>query len=125
MKKIVVFLSVLLLVSCNDTGVEKPEHLIEKDEMIAILYDITLLQASENVNAAKLKEEGVKANDFIYKKYNIDSLIFAQNNRYYASRPATYKKMFGEVYNRIELKQQEMADKTGKASAPSDTPAIQ
>ncbi len=51
MKKIVVFLSVLLLVSCNDTGVEKPEHLIEKDEMIAILYDITLLQASENVNA--------------------------------------------------------------------------
>ena len=70
MKKIVVFLSVLLLVSCNDTGVEKPEHLIEKDEMIAILYDITLLQASENVNAAKIKEEGVKANDFIYKKYN-------------------------------------------------------
>lgn len=125
MKKIVVFLGVILLVSCSDKAVEKPENLIEKDEMISILYDITLLQAADNTNAAKISQEGIKAEDFIYKKYNIDSVTLAQSNRYYASDPGKYKKMFGEVYHRIELKEQEIAKKTGKTTAPSDAPAIQ
>lgn len=125
MKKLFVFLGLMLMISCNDKAVEKPANLIEKEEMINILYDITLLQSAENVNTAKLYEQGIKANEFIYKKYNIDSVTFAQSNRYYASDPHNYKKMFGEVYHRFELKQQEMDEKTGKATTPSDAPAIQ
>lgn len=125
MKKQLLFWGLILLSSCTDSAVEKPENLIGKDEMIDILYDITLLQAADNANTAKFSQEGIKINEFIYKKYNIDSVTLAQSNRYYASNPGKYKKMFGEVYYRIELKEKEMVKKTGKAIAPSDAPSIQ
>ncbi|MEW5676819.1 DUF4296 domain-containing protein [Flavobacterium enshiense] len=129
MKKIIIFFGLVLMVSCGDTAMEKPDNLIEKDVMIAILYDIAVLQATENTNAALFQQNGIQPGAFIYKKYNIDSLTFAQSNRYYATDPQQYKEMFGMVYHQIEQKQLELNQKsvqeTGKAIAPSDAPAIQ
>lgn len=130
MKKVVVVLfCVLTVISCGQQTVEKPDHLIEKDKMIAILYDIALLQAAENTEGPKFVQEGIVPSAMIYKKYGIDSVSFAQSNRYYASDPHNYKKMYGEVFHRLEEKTKELNGESlktsGKAISPSDTPAIQ
>lgn len=117
------------MVSCAEKAVEKPENLIDKDVMIDILYDITVMQSAETVDPIKMSQGNVKVNELIYKKYNIDSLAFAQSNRYYASDPHQYKKMYGEVFHRLEENLKALNEtsvkETGNPIAPSDTPAIQ
>ena len=91
-----------LLFSCDKT-IEKPEYLIAKDKMISILYDISLLEAikSQNINGGISKE---KENDYIFKKYQIDSIQLARSNSYYLSDLTEYAKMCETV--RIKLNQQ-------------------
>ena len=129
MRKLVVIFGLVGLVSCSEKAMEKPDNLIEKDVMINILYDVAVLQATENVNAAVFSQKGIQPGTYIYQKYSIDSITFAQSNRYYATNPHQYKKMFGEVYRRIEQQQAELNQQnireTGKTIAPSDAPAIQ
>ncbi|WP_313806330.1 DUF4296 domain-containing protein [Flavobacterium sp.] len=129
MKKILVLFTVLALFACNKKVVDKPDNLLDKNIMIDILFDIALLQAAESNYSFQMDQEGLKANEFIYKKYGIDSVTFAQNNRYYASDPREYKKMYGEVFHRFELEKEKLnkasVETTGKTIAPSDAPAIQ
>ncbi|MCG2610098.1 DUF4296 domain-containing protein [Flavobacterium sp. SM15] len=129
MKKLLLFLSLAVMVSCSEKAVEKPENLIDKDVMIDILYDITVMQSAETVDPIKMNQNNVKVNELIYKKYNIDSITFNKSNRYYASDPNRYKKMYGEVYHRLEKATEALGEtsmgQTGKPIEPSDTPAIQ
>ncbi|MGX7667559.1 DUF4296 domain-containing protein [Flavobacterium pedocola] len=129
MKKVVLLFSLMLLFSCADKAMEKPDNLIEKDVMIDILFDIVVLQAAESTNAAQFAQKGLKPNEFIYGKYKIDSVTFAKSNRYYASDPHNYQKMFAKVSERIKNQQetlnQKAIEQTGNPIAPSDAPAIQ
>lgn len=100
MKKILIFL-VFSLVACNSNPVAKPDHLLEEEEMVDILYDLAILQASENYSPIKLRQKGVEVNSFIFDKYKIDSTTFYQNQRYYASNVRKYKKMYQKVLDRI------------------------
>ena len=43
-------------------------------------------------------------NQYIYKKYKIDSLQFAQSNIFYAANFKEYEKMYNQVKSRIDLK---------------------
>ena len=108
MKKIILFFFALSVFSCKDQMVEKPEHLIDREVMIDILCDIAVFQAAENADGSKFKEQGIVPNEMIYKKYQIDSVTFAQNDRYYASDPHDYKKMYGEVTKKLEEKLQQI-----------------
>jgi len=121
--------SLLTLFSCEKRAVAKPDNLIEKDKMVDILYDVAIIQAASTVNASKFAEEGIQPDSYIYKKYGVDSVAFAASNRYYASDPHNYKKMYGEIFYRLEenmkSRNKEALQQTGKAIAPSDAPAIQ
>lgn len=101
MRKIIFLVCcVFSVVSCNNTIIEKPNNLIGKDKMIDILYDISLLEAIKNQNV----EGGISnkvGNDYIYKKYKIDSLQFVKSNKYYASNVEEYKKMFEKIKERL------------------------
>ena len=90
------------LVACN-TAVEKPKNLIEKDKMVDILYDMSLLEAikSQNIGGGITN---TKANEYIYKKYKIDSIQLAKSNKYYASDLEEYKKMFEKVKIKLDEK---------------------
>ena len=97
MRKIVFLIGVVLgFLSCNSNSVEKPDNLIGRDKMVDILYDISLIEAikNQNINGGLSAKVG---NEYIYKKYKIDSLQFVKSNKYYASNIDDYKKMFEEV----------------------------
>ena len=125
MKKILFFCVVLIGFSCSNAGVSKPKNLIEKDKMIDILYDMSLLQAikSQNLNGGISNKE---SNQYLFKKYKIDSIQLSESNKYYASDIKEYKEMF----EKVKVKLDDAAKKAGISVAPnpnisSGTPQIQ
>ncbi|MDN3678162.1 DUF4296 domain-containing protein [Flavobacterium paronense] len=134
MKRSILLGFIFLFFSCNSNSVDKPKNLIEKDKMVAILYDISLLEAikSQNINGGITAKTG---NDYIYKKYKIDSTQFANSNKYYASDIEEYKKMFEKVKEKLNaetLKIDNQLKKNGQVVPPnpnstinSDTPQVQ
>lgn len=126
MKRIVLICLLFSFISCNN-AIEKPKNLIERDKMVDILYDISLLEAikSQNINGGISNKN---ANDFLYKKHKIDSLQFAESNKYYAADVEEYKKMFGQVKSRLEEQTKKMGGTTTTRdeSMPNpDTPQVQ
>ena len=134
MKKCIFLGLIVLFFGCNSNSVEKPKNLIEKDKMVDILYDITLLEAikTQNINGGITVKMG---NDFIYKKYKIDSLQFAKSNKYYASDVEGYKKLFEKVKERLNKETLKIDGELKKNDEPvppkpnstlnSDTPQVQ
>ncbi|MFD0861056.1 DUF4296 domain-containing protein [Sungkyunkwania multivorans] len=97
------YISVLLivLISCKEKEVvPRPENLISEDKMEDILFDVYFLNATKGYSAGTLSSWKIKPEDFIYEKYQIDSLSFAQSNIYYASNPQKYAALF----NKVELR---------------------
>lgn len=102
-KKILLFLVVLsILFSCNKELVKSPNRLIEKDKMINIMYDLALLEAIKMQNPNSLDSFKINPNEYIFKKYTIDSIQFSQNNIFYAADYKEYKKMFETIKLRFE-----------------------
>lgn len=101
MRKILILICLVLSqLSCDNIVVKQPNKLIERDEMISILYDIAIIEAikTQNINGGLSSK---LANEYIYKKYKIDSIQLAQNNKYYAADIDDYKKMFDVVKTRL------------------------
>ena len=91
-----------MLLSCKKELVKTPNHLIEKDKMVNIMYDLALLEAIKIQNPSSLDSFKINSNEYIFKKYKIDSLQFAQSNKYYASDIKKYKAIVENVNKRIE-----------------------
>jgi hypothetical protein len=103
MKKILSLLAIwAVFISCKEEAIIKPEHLIEKEVMEEIIYDLTVLDAIKYQNPSSLEMHNINPSKYIYKKYKIDSLQFAQSNVYYASDYGEYKIMFEQITKRLE-----------------------
>lgn len=100
LKKTSYYLILLLLAtSCfNANKLEKPKNLIPKDKMVNILIDIKLLTSSHGKNKKTLEDNHIFPESYIYKKYNIDSLQFANSNSYYSF----YVNEYSEIYQKIK-----------------------
>ncbi len=117
--KIFATLCVLVSLGCNSNRIErpkKPKNLIKKQEMVNILYDMSILTASKGVNAKLLEKNGVIPEDFVYKKYGIDSLQFTLSNEYYAYNLEDYKDIYTSVKNRL-TKEKEHLDSLNNIEA--------
>lgn len=103
MKKIIIIISVLFFaVGCKKELVKKPERLVDRDKMIDIMYDLSLLEAIKYQNPLSLDSCDTNPTRFILKKYKVDSLQFVKSNMYYAADYNDYKVMFDEVAARLE-----------------------
>lgn len=102
MVKYIVPIFLGLLFSCNEKVVEKPENLIPEDKMAAILYDISLLNASKIINESILNEYEIEPMEYIYTKYGIDSVQFVGSDTYYASIPTVYESIYTQVKDKLE-----------------------
>ena len=102
MKKLLPFFVILTVLGCKEDLVKKPKHLIDRQQMVNIMYDLSVLEAIKYQNPAVLDSNQIHPKQFIYKKYGVDSLQLAQNNVYYASDYKNYKIMYEEVVKRIE-----------------------
>lgn len=102
MKKIIPFLVLLMIfASCKKEVVKKPNRLIERDKMINVMYDLSIVQAIQIQDPNSLVKYNIIPNKYIFKKYKIDSLQFAQSNIYYAADFKGYKIMFDEISSRL------------------------
>lgn len=105
MRKIItVIVLLILLVSCKEEVIQKPDQLVEKDVMVNVMVDLSILEAIKYQNPASLDTFKINPRDFIYKKYKIDSLQFAKSNVYYASDYEDYKLMFEQIVQRLDAK---------------------
>ena len=95
-----VFLSIFA--SCEKEVVNTPKNLIEKEKMVDIMYDLSILEAIKIQNASSLDTFKINSSKYIYKKHKIDSAQFAQNNIYYAADYKEYKRMYEEVKSRLD-----------------------
>jgi hypothetical protein len=102
MKKVfLLFILLVINVSCEKDLVAKPDNLIDKKVMGDILYDMSILEALKYNNPNSLFENGINPKTYIFKKYKIDSLQFAKSNAYYAADYREYKEMFDSLNSRL------------------------
>lgn len=102
MRKIIAILVIVaLLGSCKEEVLKKPDRLIEKDEMINIMYDLSLLDAIKYQNPTSLDTFKINPKKYIYKKYKVDSLQFSKSNTYYAANYEDYAGIIDQVNNRL------------------------
>lgn len=119
MKKISVLLFCFALFgSCQNAPIEKPDNLIDQDKMVDIIFDINVLEAMKSQTTLVLEANKINPNSYIYKKYNIDSLQFANSDKYYASDVIKYKEIFDAVNKRIE-EQIEASKKLNTSPVPT------
>ncbi|TRX21226.1 DUF4296 domain-containing protein [Flavobacterium franklandianum] len=109
MKKIISFFILLIvLTACKKELVKEPKRLIEKEKMVNIMCDLSLLDAMKVENPALMDSFKNNSNKYIYKKYKIDSVQFAQSNIYYAADYKEYEKMYNQVKARIDKNKSEV-----------------
>ena len=109
----------LLALSCGNKLMEEPEDLIPAKKMSEILYDMALLDAIDNSYPQVLTENDLKVMDFLYEKYGIDSLQFAQSDLYYASVPQEYQKIYEAVEQRLTEKRDSVSEVIKQAGSRS------
>ena len=110
MKKLICIF--LVLSSCSFTIEKKevPDNLISEEEMINILYDMSLISVSKGINKRILENNGMKPKKYILKKYDIDSLQFVTSNEYYSKDLERYLSIYEEVLNKLEVNREFIVD---------------
>lgn len=104
MRFALVFIFILAIFGCqNVEKPEQPEDLIAEEMMVDIFTDIYLSNAAKSVNNKVLRQNGVKLDSFIYRKYRIDSLQFVRSNAYYSSDLDTYAEIFMAVEKKLTV----------------------
>lgn len=100
-KGVLFFILISLILSCKEEVIKKPENLIEKEIMVDVMYDLALLEAIKYQSPNALQAHKINPDEYIYKKYKIDSAQFVQSNMYYASDYKEYKKMYDQINSRL------------------------
>ncbi len=102
-------LVILMLLSCNDIKKpRKPDNLISRDKMSNIIADISLMNAAKGINKTLLEENDINPLNYIYKKYNIDSIQFAESNNYYAHDINKYEDIYLKAKEGLEKQKAEI-----------------
>ena len=76
--------------------------MIDEEVMVDIMYDVSVLEAMKSQKAVVLEANKINPNTYIYKKYKIDRLQFANSDKFYASDIKKYKAIFEKVNKRME-----------------------
>lgn len=94
MKKYLFFL--ILTMGCSS---DYPENLISEEKMESIIFDIMILNASDNYDL--IIDNNLLSDELIYKKYDIDSLQFYESELYYSRNPKIHFNIYSNVKKRI------------------------
>ncbi|WP_060873923.1 DUF4296 domain-containing protein [Myroides odoratus] len=103
MKQVVIICCMALLLFSCQKDVDKPNPFIEESKMEDILYDVALLYGMQTTNSfASDTVKTVQIKD-VFDKYQIDSLTFTTNNRYYVTlKKGVYFDMQTRVMERLK-----------------------
>ena len=109
MKKIISILVLLIIISCVEKGMEKPENLISKDKMVDLLFDMHIANKTRNIKNLE-KEKNTNYYAIISEKHKIDSTRFKESHAYYMYYIAEYEAIYKKLEVRFDtvFKQQEL-----------------
>lgn len=105
-------MGLFLMVGCAEEVIKKPENLIPKEKMADILHDLAILNASASAASNKFEDSGINIMEFLYKKYDIDSVQFSQSDLYYASVPLEYQSIYEDVEAKLEERTKMMEERS-------------
>ncbi len=119
LKSFFICLLFLLLTACgNKSGkpeFKKPDPLLSKEQMVKVLTELHLLEASVNLrnaqNTTTNKKDTLIYSDF-FKKYGTTYAVFQENFKYYASQPVVLSQLYDQVI--IDLTRKEAAEERNK-----------
>lgn len=109
MKKVIYIFVLVLIASCAEKLMEKPNNLIPKDKMVSILNDLAILNAAKSTNVAILRNHNIDPMQYIFTKYEIDSLQFVESDRYYASIPEEHEKIYIAVEAKLTQEEERLS----------------
>ncbi|GAA4280611.1 DUF4296 domain-containing protein [Gaetbulibacter aestuarii] len=112
LNRFVFFGCVLLFFGCYQfEAPDKPDNLIPEDKMIDILIDAKLIGISNSANKKVMRDSGINPDNYIFKKYNIDSLQFAQSNDYYAYYIDDYESIYTKINDSLNVLLKDLKDR--------------
>uniref|UniRef100_UPI0032172DE5 DUF4296 domain-containing protein n=1 Tax=uncultured Draconibacterium sp. TaxID=1573823 RepID=UPI0032172DE5 len=109
----------LTIVSCKDEIVPKPENLIKENQMIDMLVDIHLAEATFNrFRYDSIMQNNSSANFYysVLDKYQVPDSVFEKSFVYYASVPKNFEKMYRKVMNNLSQIEQQYSGRKEELS---------
>ncbi len=127
MKKIyiIVLFLVLTIVSCEEPIVPKPKDLIKEEQMIEMLVDIHLAEATYNkFRRDSIMENNSSANFYysVLEKYQVPDSVFEQSLIFYASVPKNFENMYRKVMTSLSETEQEYSGRKEELLEKDDLP---
>lgn len=102
MRKIFFLITFIILFSCGEEVIDMPVNLISKEKMIDILYDMAIINAAKTNAPQVMEDRNFVPMQYIYNKYEIDSIQFVSSDLYYASKPLEYEDIYEKLEERIK-----------------------
>ncbi|MBT8304333.1 MAG: DUF4296 domain-containing protein [Bacteroidia bacterium] len=99
--------TIAFLFSCGNGKVKKPEDLIAQSKMVDIIVDLNMMSSGQGLNKSVLLKEGIVPEEYVYKKYDIDSAQFIASNKYYAHHIEIYQDIYDNVKKKLNEKKAE------------------
>ncbi len=111
MKKLFsLILGIVMVTSCVEKIIEKPDDLIPREKMTQLLHDLAILNAAKSTNSAILEEHFDSPTQFLFEQYGVDSLQFVKSDLYYASQPLVYEAIYKEVAAKLDKEKSEIEE---------------
>lgn len=81
---------------------ERPENLISEEKMVDVLTELSILHGTRTFDRRSLEKTGLQLEQYLFEKYDIDSVQFAKANAYYVENPSVYVRIYDSVKARLE-----------------------
>ena len=99
MNKTVWIVSVILLFSCTSNPVSKPKNLLDEDTMVAIMYDVAVLQVASANAPDQLHQKGIDAKILFIKNIKLIALPIIKTAVIMQAMLNTTKKCIKKYWN--------------------------
>lgn len=109
----------LIQLSC-DNSKERPESIIAEENMVAILIDIQILEATYNTRLIHLEDRNERMDRYyqeVFENHQTNIDLFNESYTYYQENPEILEAIYEEVLEKLEAMQTEEEAKIAKAKA--------
>ena len=101
MKKIIIIF--FLTLSCDINSISKePNNYISESTLINIIYDYTILNSINDSGFSDDNLDSIFNMDYIYKKYDIDSVKLIESQKFYSKNPRKMMSIYLEVDKKLK-----------------------
>lgn len=112
-KQLIIFVLLLTgFISCDKLPIEKPENLISEKDMIEILVDIHIAEATFSHMRYDTLIKKSSSENFYYsvlEKYQVADSVFEKSFVFYASTPKQFEDLYQDVMNKLSETEQEFS----------------